>query len=63
MIEDVTNNGGSVFFAIIGFYIVSMCCRDDRIVDFYYPILSCFLNLISDPNPVLVKIILDTIRI
>jgi len=19
-----------------------VCCRDDRIVDFYYPILSCF---------------------
>ena len=33
---------------------------DDRIVDFYYPILSCFWKIISvsDPNPVLVKIIL-----
>ena len=33
--------------------------RDDRIVDFYYPILSCFWRIISisDPNPVLVKII------
>ena len=37
-----------------------LCCRDDRIVDFYYPILSCFWKMISisDPNPVLVKIIL-----
>jgi len=26
VIQDVTNDGGSVFFAIIGFYIVSMCC-------------------------------------
>ena len=33
--------------------------RDDRIVDFYYPILSCFLKMISDPNPVLVEIILS----
>jgi len=35
--------------------------RDDRIVDFYYPILSCFWKMISvsDPNPVLVKIILS----
>ena len=31
---------------------------DDRIVDFYYPILSCFWKTISDPNPGLVKIIL-----
>jgi len=33
--------------------------RDDRIVDFHYPILSCFWKMISvsDPNPVLVEII------
>jgi len=37
------------------------CGRDDWIVDFYYPILSCFWKMISvsDPNPVLVKIILS----
>jgi len=35
--------------------------RDDRIVDFYYPNLSCFGKIISvsDPNHVLVKIILS----
>ena len=35
--------------------------RDDRIVIFYYPILSCFWKIISvfDPNPVLVEIILS----
>jgi len=35
--------------------------RDDRIVDFHYPILSCFWKIISvsDPNPVLVEIILS----
>ena len=35
--------------------------RDDRIVDFHYPILSCFWKMISvsDPNPVLVEIILS----
>jgi len=35
--------------------------RDDRIVVFYYPILSCFGKTISvsDPNPVLVEIILS----
>ena len=35
--------------------------RHDRIVDFYYPILSCFWEMISvpDPNPVLVEIILS----
>jgi len=35
--------------------------RDDRIVDFYYPILSCFWKMISvsDPNHVLVEIILS----
>jgi len=34
--------------------------RDDRIVDFYYPIISCFWKIISvsDANPVLVQIIL-----
>ena len=34
---------------------------DDQIVDCYYPILSCFWKMISvsDPNPVLVKIILS----
>ena len=34
--------------------------RNDRIVDFYYPILSCFWKMISvsDPNPVLVETIL-----
>jgi len=34
--------------------------RDDRIVDFHYPILTCFRKMIcvSDPNPVLVEIIL-----
>ena len=34
--------------------------RDDRIVDFRYPILTCFLKMISvsDPNPVLLEIIL-----
>jgi len=32
--------------------------RDDRIVDFHYPILTCFRKMISafDPNPVLVEI-------
>ena len=35
--------------------------RDDRIVDFYSPILSCFGKMISvsDPNPVLVETILS----
>ena len=35
--------------------------RDDRIVVIYYPILSCFWKMISvsDPNPVLVEIILS----
>ena len=35
--------------------------RDDRIVHFLYPILSCFWKMISvsDPNPVLVEIILS----
>ena len=35
--------------------------RDDRIVVFYYPILSCFKKMISvsDPNPVLIEIILS----
>ena len=35
--------------------------RDDRIVDFHYPILTCFRKMItvSDPNPVLVEIILS----
>jgi len=33
--------------------------RDDRIVDFHYLILTCFLKMISDPNPVLVEIILS----
>jgi len=35
--------------------------RDDRIVDFYYPILSCFWKMISvsDPNPVLIETILS----
>ena len=33
--------------------------RDDRIVDFYYPILSCFWKMISDQNPVLVENILS----
>jgi len=35
--------------------------RDDRIVIFYYPILSCFWKIISvsDPNLVLVEIILS----
>jgi len=35
--------------------------RDDRIMDFYYPILSCFGKMISvsDPNPVLVETILS----
>jgi len=33
--------------------------RDDRIVDFHYPILTCFWKMISDPNPVLVEIILS----
>ena len=37
------------------------CRRDDRIVDFCYPILSWFWKMISvsNPNPVLVKIILS----
>ena len=36
------------------------CTRNDRIVNFHYPILSCFWKMISlsDPNPVLVEIIL-----
>jgi len=40
---------------------VILCTRDDRIVDFYYPILSSFVKMISvsDPNPVLVEIILS----
>jgi len=35
--------------------------RDDRIVGFYYPILSCFGKMISvfNPNPVLVETILS----
>jgi len=35
--------------------------RDDWIVDFHYPILTCFRKMISvsDPNPVLVEIILS----
>jgi len=35
--------------------------RDDRIVIFYYPIPSCFWKMISvsDPNPVLLDIILS----
>jgi len=35
--------------------------RDDRIVDFHYPILTCFRKMISvsEPNPVLVEIILS----
>ena len=35
--------------------------KDDRIVDFHYPILSCFWKMISvsHPNPVFVKIILS----
>ena len=35
--------------------------RDDRIVDFYYPILSCFFKMISvpDSNPVLVETMLS----
>jgi len=35
--------------------------RDDRIVDFYYPILSCFWKMISvsDPNLVFVETILS----
>ena len=50
-----------------GFYDVSACWLSHMktinhwplIVDFYFPILSCFSKLISvfDPNPVLVKII------
>ena len=41
--------------------LVCSCTRDDRIVDFHYPILSCFWKMISvsDPNPVLVEIILS----
>jgi len=37
------------------------CTRDDRTVDFHYPILSCFWKMISvsDPNPVFVEIILS----
>jgi len=31
--------------------------RDDRIVFFYYPILSCLWKMISDPNLYLVEII------
>ena len=39
--------------------------RDDRIVFFYYLILSCFWNMIpvSDPNPVLVEIILNYLKV
>ena len=39
----------------------SMESRDDRIVVFNYPMLSCFWKMISvsDPNPVLVEIILS----
>jgi len=33
--------------------------RDDRIVFLCCLILSCFLKTISDPNPVLVEIILS----
>jgi len=35
--------------------------RDDRIVDFHYPFLTGFRKMISvsDPNPVLVEIILS----
>jgi len=35
-----------------------MYCRDDRIVDFHYPILTCFRKMISDPHPVLVEMML-----
>jgi len=33
--------------------------RLDRIAIFYYPILSCFWKMISEPNSVLVEIILS----
>jgi len=35
--------------------------RDDRIVDFYYPILSCFIKMISvsNPTPALIETILS----
>jgi len=41
--------------------LVLLFTRDDRIVDFYYAILSCLWNMISvsDPNPVLVETILS----
>jgi len=43
------------WFNVVGLF------KDDRIVDFYYPILSCFWKMISvsDPNPVLIEIILS----
>ena len=41
VIQDVTNDGGSVFFATFGFYIVSMCCTHRNqcyfIVNFFRP--------------------------
>ena len=39
----------------------SMHTRDDRIVDFHYPILTCLRKMISvaDPNPVLAEIMLS----
>ena len=40
---------------------MTLGCKDDQIVDFCYPILTCFGKMISvsDPNPVLVETILS----
>jgi len=40
---------------------VCVCSRDDRIVDFHYPILSCFSKTVSvsDPYPAMVEIMLS----
>jgi len=45
---------GSVFGVRVSPTVNSMQTRDDRIVDFHYPILTCFRKMISvsDPNPV-----------
>ena len=60
--ENLTKNAKSFFCTLT--ISVTQCgesSRDNQIVDFYYPILSCFWKMISvsDPNPVLVKIMLS----
>jgi len=47
--------------ATLAFHRRVLCTRADWMVDFSYPILPCFCKMISvsDPNPVLVEIILS----